>query len=132
MEVNLSLISLIIPDYDDAIKYYTEVFGFELIEDTLLSPIKRWVRVKPKGSGDTCLLLAKAKNQDQTSRIGNQAGGRVFLFLYSDDISRDMNLLISNGVEFARPLVQETWGKVVVLKDKYGNLWDLIEKTEAA
>jgi len=132
MEVNLSLISLVIPDYDDAIKYYTEVFGFELIEDTLLSPIKRWVRVKPKGSGDTCLLLAKAKNQDQTSRIGNQAGGRVFLFLYSDDISRDMNLLISNGVEFARPLVQETWGKVVVLKDKYGNLWDLIEKTEAA
>jgi len=131
MEVNLSLISLVIPDYDDAIKYYTEVFGFELIEDTLLSPIKRWVRVKPKGSGDTCLLLAKAKNQDQTSRIGNQAGGRVFLFLYSDDISRDMDLLISNGVEFARPLVQETWGKVVVLKDKYGNLWDLIEKTEA-
>ena len=131
MEVNLSLISLVIPDYDDAIKYYTEVFGFELIEDTLLSPTKRWVRVKPKGSGDTCLLLAKAKNQDQTSRIGNQAGGRVLLFLYSDDISRDMDLLISNGVEFARPLVQETWGKVVVLKDKYGNLWDLIEKTEA-
>lgn len=128
MEVNLSLISLVIPDYDEAIKYYTEVFGFSLVEDTPLSPGKRWVRVKPNGTGTTSLLLGKAKNEEQQSRIGNQTGGRVFLFLYTDDIARDMKLLSANGVEFARPLKEETWGKVIVLKDKYGNLWDLIEK----
>ncbi len=130
METNLSLVSLVIPDYDDAIAYYTEVFGFVLIEDTHISPGKRWVRVKPKGSGTTALLLAQAKNSKENSRIGNQTGGRVFLFLYTDDIMRESDMLKANGVEFARPLVSETWGKVIVLRDKYGNLWDLIQREE--
>lgn len=130
MNTNLVLISIVIPDYDDAINYYTNVIGFDLVEDTVMSPTKRWVRVKPKGDHQMSILLAKAKNEAEESRIGNQTGGRVFLFLHTDHINREIARLNSHKVEFIRSLVEEEWGKVAVFKDKYGNLWDLIEPAD--
>lgn len=123
----LSLVSLVVADYDDAITFYTEKLNFDLIEDTPLSDTKRWVRIKPRGSGSTCLLLAKATQEEQHSRVGNQTGGRVFLFLHTDNIERDYQHLIANGIEIVKPLQQEPYGRVAVFKDLYGNLWDLIE-----
>jgi catechol 2,3-dioxygenase-like lactoylglutathione lyase family enzyme len=117
--------TLVVDDYDDAIQFYTEKLGFELIEDTILSETKRWVIVKPKGS-ESGLLLAKAANEEQRSRIGNQTGGRVFLFLQTDDFERDYQNLLDQKIKIVREPVIETWGKVVVFEDLYGNLWDLI------
>jgi catechol 2,3-dioxygenase-like lactoylglutathione lyase family enzyme len=116
---------LVVDDYNDAIQFYTEKLGFELIEDTILSETKRWVIVKPKGS-ESGLLLAKAANEEQRSRIGNQTGGRVFLFLQTDDFERDYQNLLDQKIKIVREPVIETWGKVVVFEDLYGNLWDLI------
>ena len=122
-------ISILVRDYDEALNYYINVLGFELVEDTRLSPEKRWVVIKPSNSGaQGCnLLLAKAANDVQKGFIGNQTGGRVFLFLYTDDIIRDHTLLIKNGVEIVRAPSDEAYGKVLVFSDLYGNLWDLIE-----
>jgi len=120
-------VAIVVDDYDDAIKFYTEKLHFTLVEDTILSETKRWVLVAPKGSTDCALLLAKAANDEQKSRIGNQTGGRVFLFLNTDDFQRDYQNLLDNNIKIIRQPVVEEWGKVVVFADLYGNLWDLIE-----
>jgi catechol 2,3-dioxygenase-like lactoylglutathione lyase family enzyme len=125
MQQRLAHIALLIDEYDSAIDYYTQILGFHLVEDTALTASKRWVMVSPPGS-DCTLLLARAVGAEQQSRIGNQTGGRVFLFLYTDDFWRDYNRYLSAQVEFVRPPTQETYGIVAVFKDKYGNLWDLI------
>jgi catechol 2,3-dioxygenase-like lactoylglutathione lyase family enzyme len=127
MNQRIAHIVLVVADYDDAISFYTLKLGFELIEDSVLSETKRWVLVSPKGRGQCCLLLAKAANEEQRSRIGNQTGGRVFLFLYTDDFWRDYKDFLEKGVEFVRAPVVESYGTVAVFKDLYGNLWDLIE-----
>lgn len=118
--------ALVVKDYDEAIAFYTKKLHFTLLEDTVLSESKRWVRVCPPGSS-TALLLAKAANDEQSSRVGNQTGGRVFLFLHTDDLDRDYQNLKSNEVTIIREPSQEDFGKVLVFADLYGNLWDLIE-----
>lgn len=126
MKQQLGQLTLLVRDYNEAIKYYTQVLDFELLEDTEMSETKRWVRVSPPGS--SChLLLAKAANETQESQIGCQAGGRVFLFLYTDDFWRDYGKYTERGVEFIREPALEAYGTVSVFKDLYGNLWDLIE-----
>ena len=130
MKQRLAHIAILVDDYDEAIKFYTEKLHFTLVEDTRLSETKRWVLVRPKGSNECCLLLAKAANQEQKSRVGNQTGGRVFLFLHSDNFERDYQNLLSNQIEIMRHPQQEVYGTVAVFKDVYGNLWDLIEPTE--
>ena len=119
--------ALVVADYDEAIKFYTEKLDFILIEDTTLSETKRWILIRPKGSQGPCLLLAKAANEEQASRVGNQSGGRVFLFLYTDDFQRDYNSMLSKSITFVREPVEEAWGTVAVFADLYGNLWDLIQ-----
>lgn len=127
----LGQISLLVKDYDEAIEYYSHVLEFDLIEDTRLSETKRWVVMQPKGSSHGCrLLLAKASSSEQIKYIGNQTGGRVFLFLYTDDIMRDFDAYRNKGVVFIRPVQEESYGKVTVFKDLYGNLWDLIEENK--
>lgn len=125
MKQQLAHIAIVVSDYDEAIAFYTEKLRFQLLEDTVLSETKRWVRVAPPGS-ECGLLLAKAANEEQRSRVGNQTGGRVFLFLYTDDFDRDHQNLIEQGVRIVREPVVETWGKVLVFADLYGNLWDMI------
>ena len=129
MNQRLAYITILVDDYDKALDFYTGKLNFKLIEDTKLSEIKRWVLVKPDGAGDCYLLLAKAANEQQTSMIGNQSGGRVFLFLHTDNLNRDYNNLINNGIKIVREPVKENYGTVVVFQDIYGNLWDLIEPT---
>jgi catechol 2,3-dioxygenase-like lactoylglutathione lyase family enzyme len=129
MKQRLAHIAIVVNDYDEAIKFYTEKLHFELIEDTRLSETKRWVLVKPKGVDGCCLLLAKAANEEQQSRVGNQTGGRVFLFLHTDNLERDYQDLLDNQIEIVRPAQKEIYGTVAVFKDIYGNLWDLIEPT---
>lgn len=126
MAQQIAHISLVVKDYDEAIRFYVDVLGFILLEDTQLTETKRWVRVAPNGS-NTSLLLAKADGSIQEQYIGNQTGGRVFLFLYTDDFERDFNLYTNRGVEFVRPPQKESYGTVAVFKDLYGNLWDLIQ-----
>lgn len=128
MQQNLAQIALVVRDYDEAIAYFTQVFRFELIEDTELSPQKRWVVVRPQGNIGCSLLLAKAADEQQAIRIGNQTGGRVFLFLYTDDLDRDAAYLSEAGVRFLRGPVEEPYGKVMVVEDLYGNKWDWIER----
>jgi catechol 2,3-dioxygenase-like lactoylglutathione lyase family enzyme len=127
MNQRLANIALLVKDYDEAITFYVEKLKFELVEDTKLSEDKRWVLIKPKGQYDFSLLLAKAVNEEQKSRIGNQTGGRVFLFLQTDDFERDYKKLLKKEIEIIRAPKEETYGKVLVFKDLYGNLWDLIE-----
>jgi len=127
MNQQLVHIALVVKDYDEAIRFYTEKLNFELIEDTPQSDTKRWVLVSPRGNGNCKLLLAKGVNEEQQSRIGNQTGGRVFLFLQTDNFQRDYDEYKSRGVEFVRPPSHEEYGTVAVFKDLYGNLWDLIE-----
>lgn len=126
MQQNLFQIALIVNDYDEAIRFYTEKLNFVLVEDTRLSETKRWVVVAPQGSEGCRLLLAKAANPEQQSRIGNQTGGRVFLFLHTDDFWRDYKTFVDRGVSFVREPSKESYGTVAVFKDLYGNLWDLI------
>ena len=128
MKQHLAHIAIVVNDYDEAIRFYTEKIGFVLIEDTELSETKRWVLVAPKGSTGCCLLLAKAANEEQKSRVGNQTGGRVFLFLHTDDFWRDYKAMQEKGVSFVREPKVEPYGTVAVFKDLHGNLWDLIEK----
>ena len=127
MNQRLAHIAIVVNDYDEAIKFYTEKLNFTLVEDTRLSDTKRWVIVKPKGPGGCSLLLAKAVNEEQKSRIGDQTGGRVFLFLHTDNFERDYQNLLNNQIEIVRPRQEEPYGTVAVFKDLYGNLWDLIE-----
>ncbi len=128
MPQNIAQVALVVRDYDQAIHYYTSILDFELIEDTQLSETKRWVVVQPKGTNNGCkLLLAKAASPSQEQAIGNQTGGRVFLFLYTDNFERDYKAYTDKGVVFERTPVVESYGKVAVFKDLYGNLWDLIE-----
>lgn len=127
MDQHIAHIALVVKDYEEAINFYCNQLGFELIEDTVMSATKRWVMVKPKGAGNCSLLLAKAVGEEQESRIGNQTGGRVFLFLYTDDFWRDYNNYTSKGIAFVREPKEETYGTVAVFKDLYGNMWDLIE-----
>lgn len=127
MKQKIAHIALVVDDYDKAIEFYTTILKFDLIEDAILSETKRWVIIAPKGSTECSLLLAKATNDEQTSRIGNQTGGRVFLFLKTDNFQRDYQNLLDNGVSIIREPVKEAWGTVAVFADPYGNLWDLIE-----
>ena len=120
-------IALIVDDYDKAIQYYTQTLHFDLIEDTKLSETKRWVLVAPHRSSECTLLLAKAVNENQRSRVGNQTGGRVFLFLHTDDFKRDYENLKSKQVRIIRGPSEEEYGAVAVFEDLYGNLWDLIQ-----
>ncbi len=129
MHQYLNAVALVIPDYDAAIHYYTQVLGFELIEDRVVTPQKRFVRVGPVGRGPmgAGFVLAKAANTEQESRIGNQTGGRVFLFLHTDNFERDYRTYLSKGVKFVEQPRCEAYGTVVVFEDQYGNRWDLIE-----
>jgi uncharacterized glyoxalase superfamily protein PhnB len=126
MKQELFQLALVVEDYDEAIAFYTQQLHFTLVEDTVLSESKRWVVVAPPGSTGSRLLLAKAANEEQRSRIGNQTGGRVFLFLHTDDFWRDYKNMQQKGIEFVREPVTEAYGTVSVFKDLYGNLWDLI------
>lgn len=123
----LSLVSLVVRRYDDAIAFYRDRLGFELVEDTPLGDHKRWVVVRPRGSGQAAVLLAQASSPEQAAVVGGQTGGRVFLFLQTDDLDRDHRLYRSRGVEFVREPTAMPYGRVAVFKDLYGNLWDLIE-----
>ena len=127
MKQNLMHIALVVDDYDKAIEFYTQKLNFTLIQDTILSEIKRWVLVRPKGSSECSLLLAKAANEEQKSRIGNQTGGRVFLFLQTDNFKRDYQNLLDNNIKIIKEPSSEDHGTVAVFEDVYGNRWDLIE-----
>lgn len=128
MNQSIALVSLVVPEYDDAIAFYVGVLGFRLVED---SPVpeqnKRWVVVEPASSTGAKLLLARAANAEQASRVGNQTGGRVFLFLHTDDFDRDYRAFKSKGVEFVRERSEESFGTVAVFRDPWGNLWDLVQ-----
>lgn len=119
--------ALVVEDYDDAIKFYTEKLNFILLQDIVLSESKRWVIVAPEGAKECSLLLAKAASEEQKKSIGNQTGGRVFLFLYTDDFWRDYQNMLGIGINFVRPPVEENYGTVAVFEDLYGNLWDLLQ-----
>lgn len=127
MQRQIAQLALVVADYDEAITFYTEKLRFTLVEDTRMSGTKRWVVVAPSGGEGCRLLLAKATTAEQRSRIGDQTGGRVFLFLHTDDLQRDHADLLRQGVTIVRPPAEEAWGKVLVFADLYGNLWDLVE-----
>ncbi|MCX6265341.1 MAG: VOC family protein [Bacteroidetes bacterium] len=127
MQQYLAGISLVVNDYDEAIDFYTRKLSFTLLEDTRMSDTKRWVVIAPPGSTGCTLLLAKAANDAQKAAVGNQTGGRVFLFLHTDNFDRDYNQMQEAGIEFIESPRQEAYGKVVVFADLYGNRWDLIE-----
>lgn len=131
MRQTLAHIALVVNDYDEAIKFYTQTLNFNLIEDTKLSETKRWVIIAPPGSDGCALLLAQASNEEQKSRVGNQTGGRVFLFLYTDNFKRDYQNLLDKKVNIVREPVIEAHGTVAVFTDLYGNLWDLIEPSKS-
>ena len=127
MGQTFAMMALVVKDYDEAIDFYTKKLGFQLLEDTVLSDVKRWVRVQPSGGGAE-ILLAKAANAHQESRVGDQTGGRVFLFMHTDDFDAYYAKLQANGVTIIRQPSVESFGKVCVFADLYGNLWDLIGK----
>jgi catechol 2,3-dioxygenase-like lactoylglutathione lyase family enzyme len=124
----LGHVTLVVRNYDEAIAFFTGVLGFELVEDTEQGDGKRWVLVAPVGSSGTSLLLAQAATPEQSSRVGNQTGGRVFLFLHTDDLWRDYRSLQAHKVKFVREPRENEYGTVAVFADLYGNLWDLIER----
>jgi catechol 2,3-dioxygenase-like lactoylglutathione lyase family enzyme len=123
----LGHIALVVRDYDEALAFFTRTLNFTVIEDTLLSEDKRWVLIAPPGSKGTSLLLARAATPEQASRIGNQTGGRVFLFLHTDDFWRDYREMTARQVKFTRPPSEEAYGTVAVFDDLYGNQWDLLQ-----
>ncbi|RYU95524.1 VOC family protein [Emticicia agri] len=132
MKQQIAHISLVVNDYDEAIEFYTQKLNFKLIEDTPLSDTKRWIIVSPPGSTTGCnLLLAKASTEEQKSRVGNRTGGRVFLFLFTDDFWRDYKTMTANGIKFTRQPSVEEYGTVAVFEDLYGNLWDFIESKKS-
>lgn len=130
MKQKIAYVSVVVKDYDEAINFYTEKLHFTLVEDTKLSDSKRWVLVAPPGAEGCCLLLARAVNDEQKSRVGNQTGGRVFLFLTTDNFNREYKNLLDNRIKIAREPSVEAYGTVAVFEDLYGNLWDLIEPNE--
>ena len=128
---SISNIALVVEDYDDAIAFYSKKLNFQLIEDTDLGGGKRWVQISPPNSNGTNILLAKASNDEQSQSVGNQAGGRVFLFLQTNDFWRDYQQMKSQGVEFNEEPRVEKYGTVVVFKDLYGTKWDLLQLNDA-
>ena len=126
MKQTLGHIALVVRDYDEALEFFTGTLHFTVVEDTRMSDTKRWVLIAPPGSTGTSLLLAQATTPEQASRIGNQTGGRVFLFLHTDDFWRDYREMVARKVKFTRPPSEETYGTVAVFEDLYGNLWDLL------
>jgi len=128
MKQSIGQLSLLVRDYDEAINFYVQTLGFTLIEDSYIpDQDKRWVIVAPPGSIESRLLLARASNEEQSTRIGNQTGGRVFLFLFTDDFWRDFESYKTKGVVFVREPKKEPYGTVAVFQDLYGNLWDLLQ-----
>jgi catechol 2,3-dioxygenase-like lactoylglutathione lyase family enzyme len=127
MKQKIAYVTLVVDDYDEAIRFYTQQLNFTLVEDTTLSDSKRWVLVAPPGTDGCQILLAKAATDEQGSRIGNQTGGRVFLFLSTDDFWRDYEAMREKGITFIREPAKEAYGTVAVFRDLHGNLWDLIE-----
>ena len=130
MNQRIAHIALVVKDYDEAIQFYTEKLDFELLEDTKIDSLKRWVVISPPGAKECCLLLAKAADEKQLASVGNQTWGRVFLFLFTDDFKRDYNKMIERGINFIRPPKEEPYGMVAVFEDLYGNMWDLLEPNE--
>ena len=128
MKQSIVHFALVVKDYDEAIAFYTEQLSFQLIEDTKLSDTKRWVLVAPPGGNGAAILLAKAANEIQASRIGNQTCGRVFLFLDTDDFWRDYHAMLAKNIRFTGPPREEIYGTVAVFEDLYGNLWDLVQR----
>ena len=129
---SLAYVTLLVRDYDEAIVYYTGALGFTLVEDTRRSESKRWVLVAPPGSPGTCLLLAKATTPEQMPRVGDQTGGRVAFFLYTDDFEADHRRMSADGVRFLETPRREAYGSVAVFQDLYGNRWDLLERPATA
>ncbi|MFK7947259.1 MAG: VOC family protein [Saprospiraceae bacterium] len=127
MKQHIANIALVVKDYDEAIEFYTQKLNFKLLEDTQLTPTKRWVLIAPPGSEGCRLLLAKAKNEQELAAVGNQTGGRVFLFLFTDDFWRDYHNMIAKGIKFIREPEEQPYGTVSVFEDLYGNLWDFIQ-----
>lgn len=127
MNRKIALMTLVVNNYDEAVDFYVNKLEFVLVEDTSLGDSKRWVVVAPDLTSEFKLLLAEPKNAKEASAIGNQTGGRVFLFLNTDDFDRDYDLYKKRGVKFVRDVIKEDYGKVAVFEDIYGNLWDLIE-----
>jgi catechol 2,3-dioxygenase-like lactoylglutathione lyase family enzyme len=130
LKQRIAHISVVVADYDEAIEFYTRKLDFKLIEDTKLSETKRWVLLAPPGAKECCLLLAKAADEHQRSRVGNQTGGRVFLFLFTDDFWGDYHKMLAKEIHFVRPPQQEEYGTVAVFEDLYGNLWDLLQPND--
>lgn len=130
MKQRIAHIALVVKEYDEAIDFYTKKLDFILLEDSKIDEKKRWVMVAPPGAKECCLLLAKAATEEQLKSVGNQTGGRVFLFLFTDDFWRDYNKMIDRKISFVRPPQDFEYGKVAVFEDLYGNLWDLIEPNE--
>lgn len=130
MHQRIAHIALVVKEYDEAIDFYVNKLDFQLLEDTKLSKEKRWVIVAPPGAKECCLLLAKAANEEQMKSVGNQAGGRVFLFLFTDDFERDYHRYNERNIKFVRPPQEFDYGKVAVFEDLYGNMWDLLEPNE--
>ncbi len=130
MKQRIAHIALIVKEYDEAIDFYTKKLDFVLLEDTKIDEEKRWVLVAPPGTKECCLLLARAANEEQLKSIGNQTGGRVFLFLFTDDFWRDYNKMLERNIHFVTPPTEYEYGRVAVFKDLYGNLWDLLEPNE--
>ena len=128
MASRIAHVSYLVRDYDEAKAWFTQKLGFEVVEDTPLSVGKRWVLVRPPGPAATSLLLARATSLPQTSAIGNQTGGRVFLFLQTDDFAEAYGRMVANGVKFREEPRHEPYGTVAVFEDLYGNTWDLIER----
>lgn len=128
MQQTIGLVTLVVREYDEALDFYVNKLGFTLVEDTPVpEQNKRWVVIAPAGSKGSGLLLGRAVGEAQSSRIGNQSGGRVFLFLYTDDFWRDFNAYTAKGVRFVREPAQQAYGTVAVFEDLYGNLWDLVQ-----
>lgn len=128
MAQSIAVVALVVRDYDEALAFFVGTLGFALIEDTYIpEQDKRWVVVAPAGSGGPQLLLARAANEEQASRVGNQTGGRVFLFLHTDDVWRDVNAYKAKGVRFVREPKEWPFGTAAVFEDLYGNLWDLVQ-----
>jgi catechol 2,3-dioxygenase-like lactoylglutathione lyase family enzyme len=127
MKQHLGAVALLVRDYDEAIAFYTQRLRFQVVADTVLSPTKRWVVLSPPGATETHLLLAQADGSEQASSIGRQAGGRVFLFLHTDDFWRDYHAMQAQGVVFDEEPRREPYGTVAVFQDLYGNKWDLLE-----
>jgi catechol 2,3-dioxygenase-like lactoylglutathione lyase family enzyme len=131
MKQSLGLVSLIVRDYDEALDFFVGKLGFVLVEDSFIpEQSKRWVVISPPGASESRLLLARASTEDERSRIGDQTGGRVFLFLYTDDFHRDYEAYRAKGIVFVRGPKEEPYGTVAVFKDLYGNLWDLLQRRE--